>query len=234
MTTDPPPSPSLSPSPPPPHSPTPSQIMTPQTLTRTLKAREHLQQQLLEHRIVKWGWCLFCIRILSFTFGIALVVMHYKDIRMNPWNRVVFLDVLPGVLAMISALIGVVVDCCRKSGFRFFCFQTILDLLVLCTTMFGITRFIFCEQMCDFEVALVVMTLELWVFALLLVAFDVVQTVEYHRYKMQLRSTHRRGASALTEVVNDILSSRSAGLTGGAILGDMNEGFRRVPRGQRI
>ncbi|KAG0643843.1 hypothetical protein HOY80DRAFT_943913 [Tuber brumale] len=215
----------------PPHSPAPSQTMAPQTLTRTLKAREHLQQQLLEHRIVKWGWCLFCIRILSFTFGSALIIMHHKSIRMNPWNKEVFLDVLPGVLSMGAALIGAVVDCCQRSGFRFFCFQTILDLLDLCVIMLSITRFIFCEAVCDPEVALVVMTLELWVFSLLLVAFDVVQTVEYYRHKGQLRSTPRRASSALTEVVNDILSSRSGGLTGGAILGDMNEGFRRVPRG---
>ncbi|PWW71944.1 hypothetical protein C7212DRAFT_338106 [Tuber magnatum] len=99
--------------------------------------------------------------------------------------------------------------------------------------MSGISRFIFCEDICDFGVVLVVITLELWVFALLLVAFDVVQTVEYHRYKVRLRSSPRRAASALTEVVNDILSSRSGGFTGGAILGDMDEGFRRVHRGQR-
>jgi len=66
------------------------------------------------------------------------------------------------------------------------------------------------------------------------VAFDVVQTVEYHRYRKRLRTKHGRRASALTNVVNDILSSRSGGLTGGAILGDMNEGFRRVPHGQRV
>ncbi|PUU84406.1 hypothetical protein B9Z19DRAFT_1117990 [Tuber borchii] len=100
--------------------------------------------------------------------------------------------------------------------------------------MFGITRLILCEAICDFEVALVVVNLELWVFALLLVAFDVVLTVEYHRYKMRLRTKHRRGASALTNVVNDILSSRSGELPGGAILGDMDEGFRRVPRGQGV
>ncbi|KAG0136723.1 hypothetical protein HOY82DRAFT_623890 [Tuber indicum] len=212
----------------PPHSPPPSQTMTPQTLTRTLKARECLQQQLLEHRIVKWGWCLFCIRILSFTFGSALIIMQHESIRMNPWDKAVFLDVLPGILSMGTALIGVVVDCCQRSGLNF---QTIMDLVDLCVIMFSITRFIFCEAVCDPEVALVVMTLELWVFALLLVAFDVAQTVEYHRYKRQLRSTPRHPASALTEVVNDILSSRSGGLTGGAILGDMNEGFRHVPHG---
>ena len=68
------------------------------------------------------------------------------------------------------------------------------------------------------------------VFSLLLVAFDIVQTVEYHRYKLQVRNI-RRPSSAFTEVVRDILSTQSAGPMGGAVLGDMQEGFRRLPPG---
>ena len=38
-------------------------------------------------------------------------------------------------------------------------------------------------------------------------AFDVVQTVKYHRYKLQVRNT-RRPSDAFTEVVRDTLSTQ--------------------------